>query len=443
MRWIYASIFLCTTIVVWSAANIMWSGNHYTGIIKADGKGYYAHLPAAFIYHDLNFGFFDSLQKGKYANNAYYYDYRKESNGKTINKYFVGTSIAMLPFFGIAQGVSYLTSTDLDGYSKWYQILISVAAISYLIITLYIMALAMRKLNFNTKLIALALPVIVFGTNWYYYVISEPAMSHVYSIFFISLFVYLGIKWGRGEGFRIYSMAILLGFIVLIRPVNGLIIFTTPLFFTSKSQFIEGIRPLWKRPWRSLLAMAFGLSIIGVQGLLYKLQTGSFMVYSYEQEGFNFSDPQIFNILFSYKKGLFLYTPILLLSLLGLVRTFRHNRWSGACLSGFLILLVYVLSSWWQWYYGGSFSSRVFIDYYILFLWPLLALFSSVSFKPKLKIATIMVVIFLVSLCQFQTFQYRHIIIHWDGMTKETYWDSFLSIERDDSRFDSDSIRNK
>lgn len=92
-------IMLITTIV---SSNFNWGNKHWKGIVEADGKGYYAYLPAIFIYKDLNFGFFDEIEKEKYYNKNLYYDYRADTNGKTINKYYCGTALAELPFFLIA-----------------------------------------------------------------------------------------------------------------------------------------------------------------------------------------------------------------------------------------------------------------------------------------------------------------------------------------------------
>ncbi len=43
---------------------------------------------------------------------------------------------------------------------------------------------------------------------------------------------------------------------------------------------------------------------------------------------------------------------------MGLVYLFRRSRFAFAAWCIFSLLLVYVLSSWWSWWYGGSFSSR-------------------------------------------------------------------------------------
>src|SRR5207249_3332740 len=86
-----------------SSSNIQWSKDNWKNIIEADGKGYYAYLPAIFIYHDLNFSFFDRVEK-LHPNPAIYYDYRINYNGKTADKYFAGSALAMSPFFIVQCG---------------------------------------------------------------------------------------------------------------------------------------------------------------------------------------------------------------------------------------------------------------------------------------------------------------------------------------------------
>ena len=69
------------------SSNLNWGKDHWKGILEADAKGYYAYLPAIFIYHDLNFGFFEKIEKEQYYDKNLYYDYTAGSNGKRINKY--------------------------------------------------------------------------------------------------------------------------------------------------------------------------------------------------------------------------------------------------------------------------------------------------------------------------------------------------------------------
>lgn len=427
MRSVYLSLMLIGLLVVWSASNIMW-GKHHVGIIKADGKGYYAHLPAVFIYDDLNFGFYDSVENGTYYNENYAYEYRKNTEGKAFNKYYCGTAVPMMPFFLGAHLYALNSEYPADGYSKPYNISISLAAMAYLLATLWLFVGILRRFKISNTVIAWCLPIIVFGTNWYYYVISEPAVSHVYSVFFITLFVHLGLKWAQTKKPPIIAMGALIGLIILIRPVNGLVILLTPFFFPDFKAFRLAITNVFKDFKRLFVGLLAGLAIVSIQLIVYKIQTGHFLIYSYEEEGFNFLKPEILNILFSYKKGLFVYTPILLITLVGLFPWMREKAWRPMGLFLFLAVLTYVLSSWWNWYYGGSFSSRVYLDYMLLFTLPLAKLAESLS--PKWQRSALWgVLLALVLFCQFQTYQYRKMVIHWDGMTKETYWDAFLNFD--------------
>ena len=93
----------------------------------------------------------------------------------------------------------------------------------------------------------------------------------------------------------------------------------------------------------------------------------------------------------------------------------------------FSVLNIYILSSWWSWWYGGSFGLRSFIDSYGLMAIPLACLTEFVLQKKKLfKYAYLTLIILILSLNQFQTWQYKNGLIHFDAMNKATYWEIFL-----------------
>jgi hypothetical protein len=50
--------------------------------------------------------------------------------------------------------------------------------------------------------------------------------------------------------------------------------------------------------------------------------------------------------------------------------------------------------------------------------------------KKILRSVLVPLIILIIGLCQFQTYQYRYYVIHWEDMTKEKYWDSFLSLRK-------------
>ena len=58
-RRIQLLIGVVSILLIWISSNLNWGKDNWKGMLEADAKGYYAYLPATFIYQDLNFGFFD------------------------------------------------------------------------------------------------------------------------------------------------------------------------------------------------------------------------------------------------------------------------------------------------------------------------------------------------------------------------------------------------
>lgn len=417
------------------ANNIHWGKDKYQRIIESDAKGYYAYLPAVFIYQDLNFGFFEQIEKQSAYPNLYY-DYRQRTEGKFINKYYCGTAVAQLPFFFIAHLHSWLANQPLDGYSKYYPIWVNIGAVAYLLLDLFFFGRILTFFDISNTQTTLLFFAVTFGTNVFVYTVLDPGMSHIYSFALMAMFMYYSMvlfrRFGREEKDVKVSrglfllLSLLLGMIVLIRPLNGLIFLATPFLSFKFERFKKATLTLFTNPKIIFPCLFLFLGIVSIQLIIYKIQTGDFFIYSYAEEGFNFSDPHILDILFSYKKGLFLYTPLAFISLFGLYYLFKNNRYQFWSFTIFFFVLTYFLSSWWNWWYGGSFSSRVYVEYFPILFIPL-GLFLK---KIKQKAVLWSVIIGLMIVCQIQVYQFRYYISHYENMTKEKYWDNFLRIDK-------------
>ena len=132
-------------------------------------------------------------------------------------------------------------------------------------------------------------------------------------------------------------------------------------------------------------------------------------------------DPQVGKVLFSFRKGWIIYTPLAVLMLLGLLRLYRIRplRWAIIPL---LLLSLYVISSWWDWWYGGCFSHRAFVHYYPFWLFGLTAVFSWAGQSWRRWVPLSVFVLLASGLNLQQSRQYLSSIIHWDGMTREAYF---------------------
>ncbi len=155
------------------------------------------------------------------------------------------------------------------------------------------------------------------------------------------------------------------------------------------------------------------------------MQTGNWFVWSYGEEGFYWSNPQIVEVLFGFRKGWLVYTPLIVLGLFALPLIYKKNKEQFISLTFFLVVLIYIVSSWWNWFYGSSFGQRSFVDFYAIIAFLLAILLDSIYEKKLLSIFTKTLIIGFVALNLFQSFQYKeNIISSWD-MTAKKYFATF------------------
>ena len=412
-------ILLTGIILMLVTSNINWGKNRWKSIIENDAKAYYAYLPAVFFYHDLNFGFFEEVENAYFADT--WFDYRKDIGTVKINKYYCGTALAQLPFF-FGTWLFY-HGDGSKGWGKPYRIAISLAAIFYLLAGLWFLMKLLRFYKIPETIISLVLVAAVFGTHLFYYTIGEPGMSHVYSFAFVAMFLYLGKRLFLQPAVGSWQLAAVFAFTILIRPVNGLIILVLPFLAGNIETITAAARAYFRKPIIPGISLLVLFIIISPQLIIYKIASGNFFLYAYKNEGFNFSEFNFFPMLFSFRKGLFLYTPLLLIALFGLVSVWKRSRFEFYSMLFFLVILNYILSSWWMWWYGGSFSSRVYVEFIPVFMLLLGILFMDIK-QPWMKRLFTTFVLLLVVFCQLQTYQYRKGAIHWDSMTREKYFES-------------------
>lgn len=403
-----------------------WGNGRWTKILKHDGYGYYAYLPAIFVYNDLSFSFKDDLKENEIIPNDAQ-NFRIKIGDNYVNKYFAGTAVAQIPFYMLGHLANYITDNPVDGYSVYYLIFIHIGTIFYALLAQYLMILILRKYGISDTISALVSLLMIFSTNIYIYIINEPTMSHVYSLAFVNIFILGSLLFFEKQSGKYFLAAMFaLGMIILIRPVNGLIIFSLPFLSGSIRSFSGSIMSLLKKPLILSLGVLITTIIVCIQPIIYMIQTGSFFVYSYGNESLDLLDPNMIKFMFSYKKGFFVYTPILVISIIGSFFLYKRNKFTFYSYSLFLILVIYVLSSWWNWWYGGSFSSRVMIEYYTFFAIPLALVLS----KSKLKKTFLTISIILLLITQVQMYQYIYGYIHWSDMNKERYWNNFLRVDK-------------
>lgn len=385
-----------------------------------DVDQFYSYLPAIFIQHDLTFSF---------PNN---YWTVKAPNGNKIARPTYGMALMYSPFFFIGHAIAKSGNYAQDGYSLPYKWSVHAGTFIYAFLGLWFCRKNLLRF-FNEIVTLISLVVVFLGTNLFYYTFGWGEMSHSYLFFVLSLFIHFVLKWYDTKNTKyIYVFAFVGGFATLIRPTD-IVIMLFPLLlgvssiddFKERSKYFGGLK------MKLLLAALIFLVPIFIQLLYWKVYSGSWYIFTYGPgERFFFNDPQIINFLFSFRKGWFVYTPAMIFILIGIPFLKKTAPGIFYFMILFFVLNVYILSSWWDWSFGGSFGCRAIIQHYAFFVLAL-ASFISVAFGLFKKIPIVnyavrgivcLIFYFLIILNFDQSWMYKYGLIHPSGMTKEAYF---------------------
>jgi hypothetical protein len=420
----YKSLILIGFIGVYSITNLQkWNNER---VIANDSIIYYEYLPAALIFNDMSFSF---LKDAPIDFNGTVWARTNEKTGRKAIKFTMGMAIMYLPFFIIGHTGSFLFDYTSYGYSLPYLISLCFCGWFYSLLGLFFLRKILLK-YYNDIVTSFTLISIALATNLFHYTTIEPAMTHPASFCLISMFIWFTIKWHNQKQLKnAIVLGLLMGLISLIRPTNALLAIVFIVFnITSLKQIKERVLLFWNYKAQITVITLSSIIVWVPQFLFWKYSTGEWFYFSYEEEGFFFNNPQIFNGLFSYRKGWLVYTPIMLFSLLGVFFAFKNNKKWVVSLSLFIPLNIFIIYSWWCWWYGGSFGSRPMIDSYALMAIPLASLYNYFDkLKTYLRCIPLFVMFLAISLNLFQTYQSKT-CLHYDSMTKESYWSNFTTL---------------
>ncbi len=412
-------------------------------VLTWDVFGYYLYLPAHFIYDDphlTDHKWLDNITEN-YTTSPTLYQLVDMNDGKRMIKYSSGMALLYSPFFFIAHGIAPLTGYPADGFSFPYQLLILIGSTLWSIAGIFLLLSLLRK--FFSELVAtIALILVGAGTNYFQIAaIDGTLLTHNY-LFTLYIWLILStVNWHRNPTFKqAISIGISGGLISLVRPSEAVCFLIPLLWYTGNKEFLKQKVKLIKLHKLHLLAVLIPAIIIGsLQFFYWKSVTGEWLYYSYSNnpgEGFRFFPPYIIEFLFSFRKGWFVYTPIMLFAIIGLIPMIRKERQNVPAIILFLILDFWIMSAWTAWWYGGgSFSARSAVPAYPLLAIPLGYLVQWVL-SSRIGVIGIIAGCFFVLLNLFQSWQWKEKIIDKDRMTGKYYFAIFGRTSVDKEKLD-------
>lgn len=391
--------------------------NSYHGVIWADAAGYYVHLPTWFIYGNDAAAFPDSIET--HTGNGFRLD---SISNRVITKYPCGPAILQTPFFLFSHLLAGPMGYEADGFSQIYSSGLYFAGVFYCIMGIWLLFLFLRK-HFSPTL-SLVTPILFLTcTNLFYYTIDAPGMSHVYSFFLFALFMYSVqklIKAPKTLDYLFFSVSFTL--LVITRPTNAVILLFP--FFYEEGVLISRIQYLVKNKLAISLSLLASALLLLPQLFYWKNSFGKWISYSYGDEGFsNLGSPKLIETWFSPNNGLFVYAPLLLLVIAGIVLMILKGQRTGWFLAFLFLFISYMFASWWCWWFGCSFGARSFVEFYALLSIPLAF---AVQHFSRNNVSKYIMFLF-IGLCAFVYFDIEY---YYDGCFYGEDWDwsSFLKL---------------
>ena len=383
-------------------------------IIIGDGYGYYYYLPFYLInYRDIPIERLTSPSEFE----------------PFWNKYQIGEALMILPFFLIGHLLSIIFNYPADGYSFFYQHAAGLAGLFYALVGIYLLKKILER-YFSKEITLITLVAIIFGTNLYHYSTYHSLFSHSYSFFLCAALIYLIPLWFENPGSKKVTilLGIIAGFILTVRLVNVLLLLFLLFYKVNRVGDLKKRFLFFIRNYKSLLLILFLIILIFIpQIITWKLTFNQWLVYSYGEAKFHFHQLFISNVLFSMRRGLLFWSPILCFSIFGF--WFMREKLKDYLVSSFIFisLIIFVNSSFYMWWFGASFGHRGFTEFLPVFALALAAFYSSLKNKP-LKI-----IIFILSIL-FITYSIVQMIYWWNWMiprdlvTPLSYKSLFLNI---------------
>ena len=408
--------------IYFSCIQQVWTYQGYDSFLSWDVMGYYLYLPATFIYGDLHELRFVEHIMQTYEPSSYFYQAHLHENGNYAMSYSAGVAILYFPFFVLAHLFALATPFAADGFSLPYQCSIYISGCVYALVGLFAIRHVLKKF-YADNIVAVALFILIFATNYFHYSLLENAMTHIHLFMLYAFVLLLTMRWYAKHKFTdALLLGLCIGLAVLMRPSEIVIVFIPILWQVASFDDIKKRLLLVWQYKNQLAGLFFVAFLVGLLQFSYwKWTTDTWLYYSYGEIGFNFSNPYLAQGLISIRKGWLVYTPVMILSLIGFVPFFRQQKGLFWPFILYTVANIYFIFSWDVWWYGGSFGSRALVQSYAILLFPLcsfLVFFSQKSFQ-KLILATF---IFLTTaLNLFQNWQYRHKMFSTEGANAYVY----------------------
>jgi hypothetical protein len=343
--------------------------------LRGEGNGYYAYVRSLVLDHDLRFD--NEYRRGDAAFVAQ--SFRRADaqpwppmvlpGGYLRNQWSVGPSLLWLPSFAEAHVLVRLLralgrDVAADGYSLPYRLACALATAGYAFLGLFLACRAAARLTAPGPAL-LATVALWLASSLPVYVYFLPFYSHALASFGVSLFLWYWLTrrpllrtrewaaWGLAGGL-VWQLEPLAGLVLVVAAVEWLATLRSP-----------ATGPRAPGGWRAASARAAAFVGAALLAAAPQLVIKSILHGSAWRTGtlnrYFWDSPRLRAVGFASEHGLFLWTPVLLVSVIGLAMLCRREPVAGAGLLAAFASTYYVVSCYEAWHGISSFGNRYFV----------------------------------------------------------------------------------
>ena len=380
--------------------------------VHGDGVGYYAYVHSLLIDHNLQFenewkAANASFTQGRVGLNGEILESQYTATHHLDNHFTVGPAILWAPFLIVVHLLILLLNSfgahiSTDGFGRPYVLTMALATVGYGFCGL-LLCFRLAREFVSERWAFLAVAGYWFASSLPVYMYLNPSWSHAHSLFSVSLFLWY---WYRTRERRTLPQWVVLGLLaalmVNVYYLNAVwllipafeavsnyfhsIARSSPLRPGSNAiQVPGGIRRAGSESFATLIASHITFVVVFLLGMLPTLITRKIIYGGYLQTGYPgahewfWTHPVPGSVWFSSDNGLFSWTPILLLAMLGLIFFLRYDRTLGFYFLTVFALFSYVLACYVNWDGISSFGNRFFISLGPAFILGLAILFDRLT----------------------------------------------------------------
>ncbi|HTI36697.1 MAG TPA: hypothetical protein VL484_03985 [Vicinamibacterales bacterium] len=328
-------------------------------LYSSDEVQYFSYLRSLWFDHDLSF---DNEYRHFYESGVARSDGFRETflerttdTGRRINFGTIGCAILWSPFYAVGDAVAHLTGAPADGYSRPYVAAVAYGSAFYGFVAVLLGIACAQRLGFPGTIAGL---LVWLGTPLLFYMYVAPPFSHACSAFAVALFVTVWLRvrerWTPGG---VVALGVSAALMAMVREQDA--------FFVA-GPAVDFLIALAGGPARLPAAAAGvlgGLAAYSPQLMAYVRLNGHVGPHASVEHKMSWSAPHALQVLFSTEHGYFLWTPIAILAIAGLVAMASQpdKRRIAGCMLLMVAVQVYIGGSVESWTVAGGFGQRRFV----------------------------------------------------------------------------------